>query len=512
MRAIDLDRERFRQLALDDTDEATGPIPCTVATETPVDRPGFREILLCGRDNVDMSRAKHGLPLLVQHDSSRLNIGVVSNIRAAGGRLRGEVRFGGSQAAREVERDVRDGVVTGVSVGYLISEHRMENGDTLVATKWLPYEASAVSVPADPQSGFYRSNPVTHVHTDREVAAYRLLNLVDAEASKQPKRAHLEIAMSLRGRDHAPCEIDHRGHTIPTAVVARAARRDLTVGNASKGGNLVHSGEKPGTIVESFRARTICAGLGATILGGLEGDLSIPRKTGSSTVTRLSEGDTATAADMTFDEVAIQYEDTGTTMEYSRRLAKQSSVGIDDLVVNDLISSLLIELDRVALAGSGSGEPQGIIGASGVGTFTGTGALTPTRALLLEALESIEADDVTQPNRAFVMSPKCFTAFAKTLASTNAGDYLLNDRSFMGYPVVISSLLPEATSASTGSMIFGAWDSLILAEWASAGPEVIVNPYTASKAGKVSITAFLAARPALRNPEAFVATSSIDVS
>jgi len=215
---------------------------------------------------------------------------------------------------------------------------------------------------------------------------------------------------------------------------------------------------------------------------------------------------------MTFDEVAIQYEDTGTTMEYSRRLAKQSSVDIDDLVVNDLISSLLIELDRVALAGSGSGEPQGIIGASGVGTFTGTGALTPTRALLLEALESIEADDVTQPGRAFVMSPKCFTAFAKTLASTNAGDYLLNDRSFMGYPVVISSLLPEATSASTGSMIFGAWDSLTLAEWSTAGPEVIINPYTASKAGKVSITAFLAARPALRNPEAFIATSSIDVS
>lgn len=134
--------------------------PVSVSSETPVTRRGWdgnwTEILSHAAGAVDLSRAP--LPLLESHDRTRVNVGIVSNLRLDGSRLRGELVLGASQRAGELAADIAAGIVTGLSVGYRIDvERRDEKAKRITATRWTPYEVSIVSVPADVTVGINRS-------------------------------------------------------------------------------------------------------------------------------------------------------------------------------------------------------------------------------------------------------------------------------------------------------------------------------------------------------------------
>ena len=68
------------------------------------------------------------------------------------GRLLATVRFGESELASEIFRDVQTGIRKNVSIGYQI--HNMERSEDETSqdvrvTDWEAYEVSVVSVPAD---------------------------------------------------------------------------------------------------------------------------------------------------------------------------------------------------------------------------------------------------------------------------------------------------------------------------------------------------------------------------
>ena len=148
-----------RKADLGKPDLATRTVPLVLATDFAVRREGFVEVLDVGR--VDLSRGD--LPLIESHDAQRLNIGVVRNIRAEGGKLRGLAVFGTSARASEVLADVQAGIVTGVSIGYQLTDEgrpiQLPDGTPAQSFGFLPYEVSLVAVPADPNAGFNRSRP-----------------------------------------------------------------------------------------------------------------------------------------------------------------------------------------------------------------------------------------------------------------------------------------------------------------------------------------------------------------
>ncbi len=158
-RAISIDLgERERKEAA-----AARRFPVSVSSETPVARRDwqtgkmFDEVLSHAPGAVDLSRAP--LPVLEGHDRSTTNIGVVTGLRAEGGRLRGELVLGASQRAQELAADIASGIVTGLSVGYQITEEqRDEKAKRVVATRWMPFEVSIVPIPADVSVGINRSH------------------------------------------------------------------------------------------------------------------------------------------------------------------------------------------------------------------------------------------------------------------------------------------------------------------------------------------------------------------
>lgn len=178
-------------------------IELAISSEAPVERWFGIEILSHERKAVDLSRLNDGRhPLLVNHDT-RQQVGVIESARLDDDKkVRGKARFGRSQLAQEIKQDVADGIRSLVSVGYMIhevtekvvgedGEHALRtlSGEeferemrekfgedfyragpsamrakepqkeppTYVVTRWQPFEASVVPIPADVDVGVGRS-------------------------------------------------------------------------------------------------------------------------------------------------------------------------------------------------------------------------------------------------------------------------------------------------------------------------------------------------------------------
>lgn len=109
--------------------------------------------------HVRLDRLNNGAPLLNAHNSWNLSdvIGAVvqGTARIAGPRdARARVKFSSRPDVEPIWRDVADGIIQNVSVGYVIhkfeEEQRSEGLPIRTAVDWEPYEISMVPIPADP--------------------------------------------------------------------------------------------------------------------------------------------------------------------------------------------------------------------------------------------------------------------------------------------------------------------------------------------------------------------------
>lgn len=119
------------------------------------------EILSHAPDACRLGRLTNKAPVLWMHEWEDQR-GVVESARIdADRRGRATIRLSKSEAGEQLLQDIADGIVTKVSVGYMVhgiklTEER-ENIDVFTVTDWEPYEISLVSVPADDTVGVGRS-------------------------------------------------------------------------------------------------------------------------------------------------------------------------------------------------------------------------------------------------------------------------------------------------------------------------------------------------------------------
>jgi HK97 family phage major capsid protein/HK97 family phage prohead protease len=139
-----------------------GTVTFPLSSEEPYRRYDGVEILAHGADNVDLSFLNSGnAPLLDNHDrwsGVDKQIGVIVRAWIEASRVYVMARFSAKAHAQEILKDVTDGIIRNVSVGYeVLKTERDEDGDTYRVTRWKPVEASFVPVPADPTVGIGRS-------------------------------------------------------------------------------------------------------------------------------------------------------------------------------------------------------------------------------------------------------------------------------------------------------------------------------------------------------------------
>jgi len=155
---------RTLQIGPSSFDREKNSIEVIFATSSPVlrrDRRGeaFTEILSLANDAVDATRLNAGAPFLRDHDAS----GIANVIGAV---VPGSARMDGRQGTVKIQlsnrpdvagivEDIAAGVLRSVSAGYSVQQwdkqpSRDGSPPTWTATRWTPFEISAVPIPADP--------------------------------------------------------------------------------------------------------------------------------------------------------------------------------------------------------------------------------------------------------------------------------------------------------------------------------------------------------------------------
>jgi HK97 family phage major capsid protein/HK97 family phage prohead protease len=133
-------------------------ISFALSSELPVERVFGMEILDHNEKSIRMGRlSRRAMPLLFNHNADD-PIGMVESGELQEGRLVVEATMFETERAREVEAMLAGGL-RNVSVGYRIydAEEDPRLGQVRV-TDWEPYEASIVTIPADPTVGLGRSD------------------------------------------------------------------------------------------------------------------------------------------------------------------------------------------------------------------------------------------------------------------------------------------------------------------------------------------------------------------
>lgn len=122
----------------------------------------FNEELSLNPEHIRMERMNSGAPLLDAHWRNRITdqIGVVEpgSLRFVGNEAFAKVRFSDREDVEPIWRDVKNGIIRNVSVGYRVYKYEdvTENDDkikTLKAIDWEPMELSLVPVGADAGAG-----------------------------------------------------------------------------------------------------------------------------------------------------------------------------------------------------------------------------------------------------------------------------------------------------------------------------------------------------------------------
>ena len=343
----------------------------------------------------------------------------------------------------------------------------------------------------------------------RQVNDYRLVRAIRAALTNDWRGAELEREASEATAQRLGRE-PNGSFFVPADWLES---RDLVVGTASAGGNLVSTDLLAQNFIDLLRNRIALRQAGATMLTGLVGNIAIPRQSGGATAYWVAENGAPTESAQTFDQVTMTPKTVGAFTDISRRLINQSSIDVEMLVRTDLATVLALAIDLAGLHGTGSSnQPTGLAATSGIGSVAGgTNGLAPTWAHIV-ALETAIANANADIGRlAYVSNSKVRGKLKTTPKVSGTNDNMIwaeGTTPLNGYGAVtsnqVSSTLTKGSSSGVCSAIFfGNWADLFIGMW--GGLDILVDPYTGSTAGTVRVVALQDVDIAVRHPESFAA-------
>ena len=322
----------------------------------------------------------------------------------------------------------------------------------------------------------------------------------DAEAAK----FELEVCSAAAERMHRSA----KGLVIPLDVLAAvplAGKRGTDIvsiktasGYTGSGGNTVQTQLLASSFIDILRNRTTILQLG-TELGGLLGNIDIPRQTSGASASWIGEDADSTQEDVDFDLVSLRPKTVTNFMEVTRKMLMQSSLGIEAILRREMASGLALQMDLKGFYGTGlSDTPTGIKATSGINTFYWATDNVPLHTELVRMETEIASDNADVPSMAYVTNPviRGYAKGARKIAtSTDSTTIWEPGNTLNGYRTEITNQI------ATGDVFFGNWADFLVGMW--GGLDITVDPYTHSKKGRIRITAFQDVDFAVRRPASF---------
>ncbi len=329
--------------------------------------------------------------------------------------------------------------------------------------------------------------------TEKETRNFSFLRALKALAHPNDKEAQRAAAFEFEVSEAAQAKTgkEARGLLIPADVLGYG-RRDLTVGTANQGGDLVATDLLSASFIDLLRKALVLQSAGANVLTGLQGMVAIPRQSGGATTYHVAENSNITESQLTVDQVSLQPRTIGALTDYSRRLLLQSSIDVENLVRQDLAQQIAIEIENQAINGVGTeSKPLGILNVTGINTESGVAAFTD----FVNAEAALGTDNALQGNLGYLMNSALRGTLKTTekASGTNGIFVYEGDNTINGYSAYVSNSMPDSTA------IFANFSDVMIGLW--SGLDIMVDPYTGSAAGTVRVVAMQDYDVAVRHPE-----------
>ena len=326
----------------------------------------------------------------------------------------------------------------------------------------------------------------------KEVKRFSFLRALNALANPNDRSAQEAAAFEREVSDEASKRYDKpaNGILVPNEVL----QRDLNVGTATAGGNLVPTELLSGSFIDILRKRMAVMAANPTMLTGLSGNIAIPRMTQSATGFFVGEGGTPTESQQAFDQVNMTPKTVGGVVEFTRRLLLQSSIDVESMVRDDIARVIATKLDNAAIYGSGSSnEPLGIKDTTGVGTQTITTFGTFAEYIGMETDVAVANADVA--NMFYIINASARGALKSTEIASNTARFVFENNEINGYPVIVSNQLVN------NDVVFGDFSQFCIGMW--SGLDLTVDTITKAGSGTVKIVALQDVDFAIKQPTAF---------
>lgn len=330
----------------------------------------------------------------------------------------------------------------------------------------------------------------------KEVGKFSMLRAIHALANPTDRRAQEAAAFEFEASRAAAQQygVTAQGIMLP-AEVLRNWKRDMSAGSD---GDLVAEDFKGEEFIDALRNASSVMQAGARMLGGLSGDVKIPKKTAASTAAFVaSEGTAAAESEMTIGNVSMSPKTLGAFTDVTRQLLIQSSLDVEALIRDDLAQSIATAIDKAGLEGSGSsGNPEGILNTTGVNQVTNFAAANPTFAEVVTLETAVAEDNALMGNLSYILPASMYGALKTTEKATNTAQFVVEPGGTInGYQGIVSN------QATAGNLYFGNFSDLLIGMF--GGLDIVVDPYSNSTSGTVRVVALQSVDVAVRHAVSF---------
>jgi HK97 family phage major capsid protein/HK97 family phage prohead protease len=336
---------------------------------------------------------------------------------------------------------------------------------------------------------------------DREVRAFSIMKAIRAMVDPQDKAARDAAAFELEC-SRAAAELygkNPKGIIIPNDVLASRSFGQGGGGSTGGGANLVATDLLAGSFIELLRKRAWVMKRART-LSGLVGNVEIPRQNSAGQAYWVGEGGAPTPSTPGIDQIGFTPKTVGAYTDITRRLMMQATPDAEGIVRDDLLKVMALEIDRVAIYGSGTAnQPLGLKNIAGIPAVAFTTAAKPT----FEELVTMETDvaladaDVGAMSYSFNAGIRGYAKTALKFPTTAASGTIWEPGNTVnGYETNVSNQI------ASGEIYFGNWQDMIIAMW--GGLELTVDPYALSTSGGLRIIALQDVDVNIRHKESFV--------
>jgi HK97 family phage major capsid protein len=241
--------------------------------------------------------------------------------------------------------------------------------------------------------------------------------------------------------------------------------RALSEGTLTAGGHLVPT-PLAANVIDLARNASRVFQAGAVTVPMTSKTLKVPRLTSENTPVWHAENAAITDQDLVFDSVTFTAQTLVRTIKLSVELFEDADPSSESVIANSFAQQLALELDRVALRGSGTPpEPRGVLNQSGITTTAhgANGAVIANYDFWLDAVGTVRGNNF-EPN-AQIQAPRSEQSLSKLKeATTNA--YLTPPSALANVPRLNTKQVPinltVGTSVDCSELYTAQWNQLMI--------------------------------------------------